>query len=72
MALCNLYMKPFTCHVRKKFLRAHGYVDDPLPNIVHYMLFGCQRALYVHQDRLCGVFGQFFSASCVVSLKKVN
>ena len=43
MALENLYRKPFTCNVcqknftdkRDKIYGRAGYVDDPLPNIVH-------------------------------------
>ena len=43
MALGSLYRKPFTCNVwqkiftgkRDKFYRRAGYVNDPLPNIVH-------------------------------------
>ena len=47
-----------------KFFYGHaGYVDDPLPNTVYiYIIFGCLLALYVHPDRLCDVFGLYFSA----------
>ena len=66
MALESLYRKPFTCNVcqkiftgkRDKFYGRAGYVDDPLPNIVHIAV--CVPAC-IQLDCVV-VFGPLFSA----------
>jgi hypothetical protein len=66
-------MQCFFAH--KKIYGRAGYVDDPLPNIVHIIAIwdACLhcKALLCTQLNYVVVSGQFFfSACCVVSLKK--
>ena len=69
MAFWSLYRKPFTCNVcqknftgkRDKFYGRAGYVDDPLPNIVHIAVWVSVWLYYASSSAVWG-FRTIFSA----------
>ena len=46
----------------KKFYGHTGYVDDPLPSIVHIAVWVPACIVCMHPARLCGCFRTIFSA----------